>query len=59
MGPDGKRHELQLKGAGATPYSRTAGSKAMISSGPPTPRMLGAVVRFLIHPFEVCGARGR
>ena len=32
VGADGKRHELQLKGAGATPYSRTADGRAVLRS---------------------------
>jgi len=30
--PDGTRYELQLKGAGATPYSRTADGRAVMRS---------------------------
>jgi uncharacterized protein YdiU (UPF0061 family) len=32
VGPDGSRHELQLKGAGKTPYSRTADGRAVLRS---------------------------
>ena len=32
VGPDGKRNELQLKGAGLTPYSRTADGRAVLRS---------------------------
>ncbi|SCY28608.1 Uncharacterized conserved protein YdiU, UPF0061 family [Nitrosospira sp. Nl5] len=32
LGPDGKRWELQLKGAGKTPYSRTADGRAVLRS---------------------------
>jgi serine/tyrosine/threonine adenylyltransferase len=32
IGPDGKRRELQLKGAGKTPYSRTADGRAVLRS---------------------------
>jgi len=32
VAPDGKRHELQLKGAGPTPYSRTADGRAVMRS---------------------------
>jgi len=32
MSPDGKRHDLQLKGAGMTPYSRTADGRAVLRS---------------------------
>ncbi|MDN5936255.1 MAG: YdiU family protein [Nitrosospira sp.] len=32
VGPDGKRRELQLKGAGKTPYSRTADGRAVLRS---------------------------
>jgi len=32
MGPDGARHDLQLKGAGPTPYSRTADGRAVLRS---------------------------
>ena len=31
-GPDGRRHELQLKGAGVTPYSRFADGRAVLRS---------------------------
>ena len=32
VAPDGRRHELQLKGAGPTPYSRTADGRAVMRS---------------------------
>lgn len=32
IGADGRRHELQLKGAGPTPYSRTADGRAVLRS---------------------------
>jgi len=32
LGPDGQRYELQLKGAGPTPYSRTADGRAVLRS---------------------------
>ncbi|MHC1480401.1 protein adenylyltransferase SelO [Frateuria aurantia] len=32
LGPDGRRWELQLKGAGPTPYSRTADGRAVLRS---------------------------
>nr|WP_201769591.1 YdiU family protein [Luteimonas huabeiensis] len=32
LGTDGQRHELQLKGAGPTPYSRTADGRAVLRS---------------------------
>ena len=32
IAPDGSRHELQLKGAGRTPYSRTADGRAVLRS---------------------------
>jgi uncharacterized protein YdiU (UPF0061 family) len=32
MGPDGTRYDLQLKGAGPTPYSRTADGRAVLRS---------------------------
>ena len=32
IGPDGRRHELQLKGAGRTPYSRSADGRAVLRS---------------------------
>src|SRR4051812_35958182 len=32
IGSDGKRYELQLKGAGRTPYSRTADGRAVLRS---------------------------
>ncbi|KAK9915711.1 hypothetical protein WJX75_003009 [Coccomyxa subellipsoidea] len=32
VGPDGKTYELQLKGAGATPYSRMADGRAVLRS---------------------------
>jgi uncharacterized protein YdiU (UPF0061 family) len=32
IGVDGRRHELQLKGAGLTPYSRTADGRAVLRS---------------------------
>ena len=32
VGPDGRRWELQLKGAGPTPYSRTADGRAVLRS---------------------------
>lgn len=32
LGPDGARRELQLKGAGKTPYSRTADGRAVLRS---------------------------
>ena len=32
IGPDGRRRELQLKGAGKTPYSRTADGRAVLRS---------------------------
>ena len=32
LGADGARHELQLKGAGKTPYSRTADGRAVLRS---------------------------
>lgn len=32
IGPDGRRHELQLKGAGRTPYSRHADGRAVLRS---------------------------
>lgn len=32
IGPDGRRHELQLKGAGPTPYSRHADGRAVLRS---------------------------
>ena len=32
LGADGARHELQLKGAGSTPYSRTADGRAVLRS---------------------------
>ena len=32
IGPGGRRHELQLKGAGPTPYSRTADGRAVLRS---------------------------
>ena len=32
VGPDGSRQELQLKGAGKTPYSRTADGRAVLRS---------------------------
>ncbi len=32
IGRDGRRHELQLKGAGPTPYSRTADGRAVLRS---------------------------
>ena len=32
LGADGARHELQLKGAGPTPYSRTADGRAVLRS---------------------------
>ncbi|MBJ6978167.1 protein adenylyltransferase SelO [Luteimonas sp. MC1895] len=32
VGADGRRHELQLKGAGATPYSRGADGRAVLRS---------------------------
>ncbi len=32
LAPDGARHELQLKGAGRTPYSRTADGRAVLRS---------------------------
>ena len=32
LGPDGIRRELQLKGAGRTPYSRTADGRAVLRS---------------------------
>ncbi|MFL5357728.1 protein adenylyltransferase SelO [Archangium sp.] len=32
VAPDGKRHELQLKGAGRTPYSRRADGRAVLRS---------------------------
>ena len=32
LGPDGMRRELQLKGAGKTPYSRTADGRAVLRS---------------------------
>ena len=32
IGADGNRHELQLKGAGRTPYSRTADGRAVLRS---------------------------
>lgn len=32
ISPDGKRYELQLKGAGKTPYSRTADGRAVLRS---------------------------
>lgn len=32
IGPDGQRRELQLKGAGRTPYSRTADGRAVLRS---------------------------
>ena len=32
VAPDGTRHELQLKGAGRTPYSRTADGRAVLRS---------------------------
>lgn len=32
LGADGQRHELQLKGAGPTPYSRTADGRAVLRS---------------------------
>ncbi len=32
VGPEGRRHELQLKGAGLTPYSRTADGRAVLRS---------------------------
>jgi uncharacterized protein YdiU (UPF0061 family) len=32
IGVDGRRHELQLKGAGPTPYSRTADGRAVLRS---------------------------
>lgn len=32
VAPDGSRHELQLKGAGPTPYSRTADGRAVLRS---------------------------
>ena len=32
MSPDGKRHDLQLKGAGMTPYARTADGRAVLRS---------------------------
>src|SRR6188474_2226849 len=32
VGPDGARHDLQLKGAGRTPYSRTADGRAVLRS---------------------------
>ncbi|HKA40902.1 MAG TPA: YdiU family protein, partial [Burkholderiales bacterium] len=32
VGPDGSRNELQLKGAGKTPYSRTADGRAVLRS---------------------------
>ncbi|MGH8762508.1 MAG: protein adenylyltransferase SelO [Nitrosospira sp.] len=32
LGPDGKRWEFQLKGAGRTPYSRTADGRAVLRS---------------------------
>jgi serine/tyrosine/threonine adenylyltransferase len=32
LAPDGRRHELQLKGAGITPYSRTADGRAVLRS---------------------------
>ena len=32
IGPDGRRRELQLKGAGRTPYSRTADGRAVLRS---------------------------
>lgn len=32
IAPDGTRHELQLKGAGATPYSRMADGRAVLRS---------------------------
>ncbi len=32
VGDDGQRHELQLKGAGPTPYSRTADGRAVLRS---------------------------
>ena len=32
VAPDGRRHELQLKGAGRTPYSRTADGRAVLRS---------------------------
>ncbi len=32
VAPDGSRHELQLKGAGRTPYSRTADGRAVLRS---------------------------
>ena len=32
LSPDGARHELQLKGAGRTPYSRTADGRAVLRS---------------------------
>ncbi len=58
VGPDGRRHTLQLKGAGPTPYSRSADGMAVLRSsireflcseamhhlGIPTTRALGLVV---------------
>lgn len=32
LGPDGRRHELQLKGAGPTPYARHADGRAVLRS---------------------------
>jgi len=32
VNPDGGRYELQLKGAGRTPYSRTADGRAVLRS---------------------------
>ncbi|HET9664754.1 MAG TPA: YdiU family protein, partial [Burkholderiales bacterium] len=32
IAPDGRRHDLQLKGAGRTPYSRTADGRAVLRS---------------------------
>jgi uncharacterized protein YdiU (UPF0061 family) len=32
IGPDGQRYDLQLKGAGPTPYSRTADGRAVLRS---------------------------
>jgi serine/tyrosine/threonine adenylyltransferase len=32
IAPDGRRHDLQLKGAGPTPYSRTADGRAVLRS---------------------------
>ena len=32
VSPDGARHDLQLKGAGRTPYSRTADGRAVLRS---------------------------